>query len=128
MSYEQRPMADAKGPGSTLSWSAGYPAAPSAGQLGYGWQSPPGPPPWGYPPPGTGARRPPSAASRTRMLFQLRHSQVTALRPAAALPVCVHDRQNVLTLVDERQPAALPAWSAIQEIYVSRAGRHCGTQ
>lgn len=58
MSYEQRPIADAEGPGPTPSWPARYPAAPSAGPPGYGRQSPAGPPPWAYPPPGTGARRP----------------------------------------------------------------------
>lgn len=59
ISYEQRPIADAEGPGPAPSWPAGYPAAPSAGQPEYGWQSPAGPPVCGYPPPpGTGARRP----------------------------------------------------------------------
>ena len=70
----------------------------------------------------------PSAASRTRMLFQLLHFQVTAVRPAAALPVSVHDRHNVSTLVDERQPAAVHAWSAPQENNVRHAGRRRGTQ
>jgi hypothetical protein len=68
------------------------------------------------------------AASRTRMLFQLQHFQVTSLRPAAALPVCVNDRHNVSTRVVDGQPAALHAWSATQKINVRRAGRRCGTQ
>jgi hypothetical protein len=62
------------------------------------------------------------------MLFQLRHLQVTALRPAAALPVSVHDRHNVSTLVDEGQPAAVQAWLATQKTNVGHAGRRCGTQ
>ena len=70
----------------------------------------------------------PSAASRTRMRFQLRYFQVTALRPTAALPVSVHDRRNVSTLVDERHPAAVHAWSVTQKISVGRAGRLCGAQ
>jgi hypothetical protein len=62
------------------------------------------------------------------MLFQLRLLQVTSPRPAAALPVCVHDGYDGSTLVDERQSAALPAWLATHEIDVRRAGRRCGTQ
>jgi hypothetical protein len=115
MSYEQRPIAGAEWPRPAPSCPAGYPAVRpplnqaavvDASQL-IGW---------------------PSAASRTRMLFQLRHFQVTALRPAAALPVSVHDRHNVSTLVDEGQPTAVQAWSATQKINVRRAGRLCGTQ
>lgn len=70
----------------------------------------------------------PSAASRARMLFQLPRFQVTAVRPAAAMPLRVHDRHNVSTLVDERQPAALHTWSATQKLNVMRAGRRRGTQ
>ena len=70
----------------------------------------------------------PSAASRTRMLFQLRHFRITAVRPAAALPISVHDRHNVSTPIDERQPAALHAWSATQKLNGMRAGRRRGTQ
>jgi hypothetical protein len=62
------------------------------------------------------------------MLFQLRHFQVTARPPAAALSVSVHDRHNVSTLVDERQPAALHAWWATKKFNVRRARRRCGTQ
>ena len=55
------------------------------------------------------------AAICTRMLFQLRHFRVAALRPRASLPANTYDRHNVSTLIDERNPAALPARLATQE-------------